>query len=139
MKNWIIRHLGGYPTIQDALDSINTLEDKQLVLSKAIRKLFNTISAEDILTEKDGKWFFMDKELSNVEITYLKSESTNFLQSKLWKVLSTDVKYQANKRMFVVSASEVDMLLGKSWVYVLDCITTRLKSLSNGIGKFNKK
>jgi len=139
MKNWIIRLLGGYPTIQDALNAVDSLQDKHLVLTKAVKKLFNTISANDILREKDGEWFFMDKALPDAEKKLLTAESTNFLKSKLWKVLSADVKYQANKRMYTVSTSEIDMIMGKSWTFVLDCITTRLNSLNSGVGKFNKK
>ena len=56
----------------------------------------------------------------------------------VWKVLQNDIKYQANHKMFISSKNDMDIVMGKSWTYVLDIIKTRLSSLRKGSGRFNK-
>ena len=129
MRKWLIKKLN--VTVEDL--------DKHEVLTLAVKKLFNTISAEDVLKEKELQWFFQGKALRKDQVDMLKAEATNFNESFLWKVLSADIKYHANKQMFIKSRTEYDIMMGKSWLYVLDVINTRLKSLVKGIGLFNKR
>lgn len=114
--------------------------EKDFILTLLVKKLFNTIGFEDILTEDiNGNWIIGDKILTDVNKKLLIAEAKQLLSSKLWNVLQTDVKYQANKKMFVLSESIPDITMGKSWVYVLDCFKTRLESLTNESGYFNRK
>lgn len=141
MKAWIIRHLGGFVDIDEAIDEIkrkDTLE-KYSILTLAVRKLFNTISADDILREKNGQMYFQGRALSKGEGDLLKAEATRLLDSKLWTILNNDIQYQANKKLFVSSTSQDDMVAGKLFLYTLDVIKTRLNSLSSGSGLFNRK
>ncbi len=141
MRQWLIRKLGGFSTTDDAIEEIKKLgdEEKHKILTLAVKRLFNTISAEDILRERGEQWFFMDRLLSRAEIDLLIAEATNFLNSKLWNVLRADIKYNANKTMFTKSTKELDMIAGKLWLFSLDAFTTRLKSMSNGSGRLNNK
>lgn len=131
MKNWLIKLLGGYP--------IKNKEDRHLILTEAVKELYNTIAGEDILQENKNGWRFMDNELSDAETQQLIAESINFINSRLWKILQKDIKYQANKRMYLLSQSIDDLIMGKSWLYVLDCINTRLKAMQKGVGTYGKK
>jgi len=79
----------------------------------------------------------MDRELLQAEKDLLIAESQTLLTSKLWKILQADVKYQANKQMFILSRNDLDLIMGKSWTFVFDCINTRLKSIQKGFGKYN--
>jgi len=119
MKDFIIRSLGGYT--------------KDEVLTSAVAHLYNTINADDILTEirinGENKIFVGEREMNQGEISLLKSEARILAKSTLWKVLQDDIKYKANKRMFLESKGEADMIVGKSWLYALDCINTCLKNL----------
>lgn len=115
------------------------MSPKEKVLTKTVKQLFNTIDVEDILREENGVWFVEDKPLNEGEKKLLIAEAQTFLKSRLWRVLKTDVKYQANKRMFEESKDNFDMVMGKSWLYVLDCIKTRLESLGKERGIFNSK
>ncbi len=139
MKDWLIRLLGGYPTIYDAIYDIDDKEDKHEILTEAVKHLFNTISVEDILREDitTKQWYFKDKGLSDAKKKSLIAEATSFLNSGLWKMLKADVLYQANKKIFILSRNDLDLIMGKSWTLVFDCITTRLKSMSRGSGKYN--
>jgi hypothetical protein len=110
---------------------------KDEILSECVKELYNTIDSDDILKEEMGVWFVGDRVLKDNEKNILISEATQLMNSKLWKYLTDDIKYNANKLMFEKSKSIDDLIIGKSWLYVLDQIKTRLQSLSNGRGNYN--
>ncbi len=143
MKKWLIEKLGGYATIDDAIETIKNEEDlniKNRILSLAVKKLFNTINEDDILKENQYKqWIFEGKSISQGEKELLISETKQFLNTKLWKVLQKDIQYQSNKKMFILSRNEIDMIAGKLFLYTLDVIRTRLKSIEKSLKKKNIK
>ena len=115
------------------------MSPKEKVLTKTVAHLFNTIGAEDILREEDGVWYSEGKPMDDGIKKLLISEAQIFLKSRLWRVLSADIKHQANKRMFIEAKDLLDMIMGKSWLYVLDAMKTRLESLEKGRGIYNTK
>lgn len=140
MKRWIIERLGGFPTIDDAITAIQErdLEERRTILSLAVRRLFNTIGPDDILREDErGQWVSEGKVVPKAIAETVMSEARNFQESKLWGILQRDIRYQANRKMFIVGTTEMDIAVGKVWLYSLDAIATRLKSLAAGSGKFN--
>ena len=110
---------------------------KDEVFTEVVKGLYNTIGADDILKEYKSGWVVGGKPISEAEKKMLISEANVFMNMKLWQILQRDIKYKANKLMFERSVSENDLLVGKSWLYVLDCIKTRLDSLNNGRGVYN--
>lgn len=112
---------------------------KKDVLTNTVKHLFNTIDDNDILREVNGSWVYQDKVISPEVQKLLCIEAEQFTKGKLWKILQDDIKWQANKKMFTESQSLDDLVLGKAWLYVLDCIKTRLESMNKGRGAFNTK
>lgn len=139
-KTRLIKWLGGFPTIKDAIESIQEkdFEERKLILTLAVRRLFNTIGAEDILKEVDGQWLFEGKAISEGTRKLLIAEANQLEGMTLWKILQKDVQYQANRRLFLIGTSEMDLIAGKLWLYSFDAIKTRIKSLAQGNGSFNK-
>jgi hypothetical protein len=142
MRKWLIKKLGGfteqgYLTIDDCLNDIENSEDKHKILTLAVKKLYNTISKDDILTDKNGVWYFKDKAIDGSIKNLLIAEADAFRNSKLWSILQNDIKYQSNKRMYTDSLSVDDLIAGKLWLLTLDTFKTRLNSLQKGSGKFN--
>lgn len=138
MRNFIIKKLKGYTSIDDAIDNIRDKKDKQRILSLAVKDLFNTVGEEDILRQDaKGNWFFGDKVLSKGQIDAIKGDCKYLLSSMLWKVLQKDLNYQANRKMFILSRSEEDLMAGKLWLYTIDAIGTRLNSIEKGSGNYN--
>lgn len=123
MLNKIIKLLGGYT------------EDE--ILTQAVKHLYNTIGADDILKEENGTWLFENKPLANEIKQIIISEAQIFTKSKLWRILQDDIRYRANQMMFEKSKTEQDLIAGKLWLFTLDSINTRLKSLSKQTGRFN--
>ena len=139
MRVWIIKILGGYPDIQSLLKVVDKHEDKHQILTEAVRDLFNTISAEDILRENNkGEWRYQDKLLTDAQRTQLIAEAQLFSKSRLWQVIQKDIEHQLNKRMYIRSKNENDMIAGKIGLFILDALKTRLNSLAKESGKFNK-
>lgn len=128
MRNWIIAKLGGYPTIEHALEAFKSPERNQ-TLSIAIEKLYNTISSDDILRQDGIKLFFRNKELTQPEIEQIKLEAEAFKRSILYKVLDADCRYQANKKMFIEAHTLEQLEAGKLMLYVWDIIKTRVNKL----------
>ncbi len=139
MKKWLIKILGGYPDIDSLLEVVDKHEDKHKILTEAVKHLFNTIGADDILQENSkGEWRYGDKTLLPAQQKLLIAEAKVFLTTRLWKVLQDDVKHQLNKRMYTLSKNENDLIAGKIGLFVLDALRTRLNSLDKESGRFNK-
>ena len=91
MKRWLITILGGYPTIQEAIDDIDSQKDKHAILTKAVSDLFRTIGDNDILRWEKGQWLHEGHILSEQEIQQLKSEAQTFQKLRLYEVLDKEV------------------------------------------------
>lgn len=140
MRRWLIEKLGGYPDVDSALESITDAGEKTRILTLAVKRLFNTIGPEDILKlNKAGEWMFQGKVLSQGRKDLLIAEAKSLLGMSLWKVLQDDIKYQANKRMFIKAKDEAEMTFGKMWLYTLDALATRLASLEKSSAVYNSK
>ncbi len=123
MRAWLIRKLGGYPPDE--------------ILTRAVKDLFNTINEEDILHQVANVWFLQGKSLNDAQKSLIVSEAKTIQNSLAWKAIQLDIRYQANLRMFERSKTEMDLIAGKLWLYIIDCINTRLNSMSKGSAEFN--
>lgn len=135
MRERIIRALGGYASLDEAIDAIRLEQDgvkRRTLLTYAVKRLYSSVGADDILkTDKtSGQWTYMGKPISKEETAVLIEQAKWILDSRLWKVLQTDIKYQANKRMFVESVDVHDITAGKLLLFYGDIIHTRLKKLA---------
>ncbi len=140
MRDWVIKKLGGYPTIEDAIEGITQDKDKYTILTLAVKRLFNTIGSDDILkTNEVGQWMHEGKIMTDAKARLIQAEAKQLLDTTLWKILQDDVKYQANRKMFLLAENEMQLVSGKLWMYTLDAFKTRLESLSKGSGLFNSK
>ena len=105
-------------------------ETKNLVLTEAVKHLFNTISADDILKENpDGTIRFEDKILPASYKKDLQEQANLLPNLLLWKVLQKDIKYQLNKKLFEEARITEDVLWNKLILWMNDCINTRIEKL----------
>lgn len=143
--NWkytVIKKLGGFATLDDAIQEIKDkeLSERSSILTLCVKRLYNTINAEDILREKGEEWLFEGKSLPKEFRDQIISEAAFLKKNTLWRILQKDIKYQANRQMFLLAKNEGDIIMGKMWLYVIDAINTRLTSLADKkSGTFNKK
>ncbi len=140
MRRQLIEKLGGFPDVNAALDSIKDSKDKYAILTTAVKRLFNTVGPEDILKENSsGQMMYEGKIMTVGEKVLIMAEAKQLIESRLWKILQDDIKYQANRKMFILAENEMQLAAGKFWLYTLDAIKTRLSSLTKGSGHYNTK
>lgn len=138
MRNWIIKLLGGYPNIDSLLEVVHCHEDKHKILTQAVKHSFNTIGDDDILREVNGKLVVAGRPITEARAKAVIAEAEIFLNSYLWRVLQDDIKYNSNKISFIKSQTEFDMIAGKTWLFALDAIKTRLKGLKDTATRLRK-
>jgi hypothetical protein len=103
---------------------------RKLLINFLVKHLFNGITDDDILKVlPNGNVIYRGKPLKEEIIVQIRDEAERFHNSALWKVLSKEVKYRANQRMFEKGMSESDMFVGKSILYTIDVIESKLNNL----------
>jgi hypothetical protein len=102
-----------------------------------IADVFNTISEDDILRiERSGSptksdvWHYKGDALQQAQVDLLKKQASSFINSELWKILSTELRYQALQKGLVKSQTAEDMIASKVLLYLTDVIDSKLKSMS---------
>ena len=129
MRSFIINKLGGYSTIQEAIDAIDSQKDKHTILTKAVSDIFQTVGDNDILRFESGQWLYQGLILDEQEVMQLKAEAQTFRKLRLYEVLDKEVKYHAARKMYYKSQTIDDLMAGKMIEYVWDIIKTKLKQL----------
>lgn len=125
MRVWLIKKLGGFTDIHDLLESISDEKEKDRILTKAIEKLFNSVSVYDIVRNENGVWMFGDRILTDVQYAILKEQAESFKKSFLFKVLDIDFKYNCNKKMRA-SVTNQELQIAKVVEYTFDILKNRL-------------
>lgn len=141
-RKLLIEKLGGFATVDDSIEHIRKmqLKERQVLLTLAVKKLFNTVGPDDILKVADGgEWMFEGKTLSKAQVELLMLEASQLDQMLLWKVLKKDVLYQVNKKMYLLAENDLQVVTAKFWLYSFDTMKTRLKSIAAGSPVFNNK
>lgn len=150
MKNWLIKKLGGF-TAKEHISLTNLFteikeENNKLryrlkdlnerdVLTEAVKELFNTIGPDDILREVNGQWMVGDKVIEEGSKRQLINEAQVISQMKLWDYLQKDIQYGANRTMYLKARTNDHLVAGKLWLWMLDSLRSRIKSVSEGNGK----
>lgn len=105
------------------------------VFQEIARELFTTISEKDILyIEKQGhrtNVWYKDKKLPQKSIETLRDDARLFQTSDIWKILTTEAKYQANLALYERSKTEDDMFAGKMMLYSLKVLEKKLNELKD--------
>lgn len=136
LKNWLVAKLGGFTDLDDYIEvTAKNPQEKHYILTRAVKLLFNTIDADDILSEDEkGHWRFKGKPLSDAEKGLLIAEAQTLMSSRLWEILRTDALYQANRKTFLLARDESSITAGKLWHYTFDVVSSRLKRMLKGQG-----
>lgn len=129
MRSFLIKKLGGYVTAQDALDDIDDTHEKHAILTQAVAHLFNTVTEDDILRRTPKGYTFQGRDLLDAEVQSLRAQADSFLQSTLFRTLDKELLYQANRKMYLTSKSDTDLIAGKLIVWTWDVIKSKLHNL----------
>lgn len=104
--------------------------EKREILAESVKHLFNAVSVDDILKENpDGTIRFEDKVLTPSYRIDLKKQAILLNELLLWRVLKKDVQYQINKKIFIESKCDLDIVWGQLLIFLWDIINTRISKL----------
>lgn len=102
-----------------------------------IDDVFNTVSEDDVLRiERSGTptkpdvWHYKNNALTQAQVNLLKSQAASFVQSELWVILSSELRWHALQRGLVKSQTAEDIVASKLLLYLVDVIDSKLKSMS---------
>ncbi len=124
MKKWLIKLFIKW------LKDLNDEDLKREILTESVKKLYNAISADDILRQQqDGTWLFQGKPLTGVEVTQLREEATMLRGMKFWYVIKQDIRYQLGKKMFEEARVKEDLVWGQLLLFLDDIIRNRIKKM----------
>jgi hypothetical protein len=97
-----------------------------------VKHLFNGITEEDVLVKhKGGKVSYRRGVIPLEQLQGIEEEAQRFQSSMVWKLVKDEIRFMANKRMFVKSNAIEDILFGKTMLYVIEMIDRTLIRLSN--------
>lgn len=102
-----------------------------------IDDVFNTITEDDVLRiERSGTptkadvWHYKGAALTQAQVNLLKKQSASFVESELWKILNSELRWHALQKGLVKSQTAEDIIASKVLVYLVDVIDSKLKSMS---------
>jgi len=85
-----------------------------------VRNLLVALTEDDILTLTNKGWYLRGRKLSPEDIGQLKDEASMLKKSVLWELMSHDIRFLANDRMFEKSATEGNSVFGRAMLYNLN-------------------
>lgn len=133
LRRSIIEWFGGYPDFDSALTALKKTDDvtaKNALLTEAVKKLFNTISADDVLHQNDkGEWIFLKNTLTLMELKQMQGEAEFLMRSRLWRVMRVEIRHQLNKKLYEEARITEDVLWGKLLMWYADVERTVLTKL----------
>ena len=105
---------------------------RKKLINTATRHLFKHLTSDDILRVNDQNGImYKGKPLSREQLAMLSRDAQTFRNSTLWQILSDEMKFHANKRIFENSNTMEDTISGKMLLYYINLAEEKLEKLSN--------
>lgn len=95
---------------------------KLKIIQYLVKNLLVAILPDEILTFTNRGWYLRGRKLADEEVFQLKDDANSFQKSFLWQVMSKEVRFLANDRMFEKSAEEGNSVFGRAMLYNLDVL-----------------
>lgn len=101
------------------------------ILNILLSKLFNAVNESDVLdyNHKKKTMVIGGRPVTVKHLEGLKSDARTILELELWKQLTKDMKYIANKKMYISSTSANDMIFGKAVLYTLEVMDKKMRNI----------
>ncbi len=100
-----------------------------MLVQYLVRKLLKAITVDEVLQIVDDGFVYKKRQLSSGEINELRHEVSTFQKSFLWKLISSDIRWDASMRMIEKSVTPEDLVFGKAMIYNLSLIERFMDSL----------
>ena len=93
---------------------------KRKLLNQSLKRLYNTVEADDILKLKKGQYYLKGKLLPEQDVKNLIEEAKMLNDMFLWKILTDYVKGTANQWMYNDSSCDDDIIFPKACLKVIE-------------------
>jgi len=128
MRKYLIKLLGGYTDI-DSLCTTIPEEEKGKILSGAVKKVFNTISEDDILKITPNGWEHRGKPLTPEAVELLKGQARELSTSFLWNILKSELKWVAIKSLMEDGKDGNDIRAAQLLGYLTRVVDDKIKKI----------
>jgi len=94
-----------------------------------VKDLYNGVTIDEVLWADKGRYYIGWHQVTPDEMAKYQIEAVMITDAPLWKTLTKNLKYLANKRMYEQSKAYEDMYFGKAMLYVIDVMEKTMISL----------
>lgn len=102
---------------------------KRKLLNLSLKRLYNTVEADDILKLKKGQFFLKGKLLPEQDVKNLIEEAKMLEEMFLWKILTDFIKGTANEAMYNKSACDDDIVFPKALLKAVEIQKDLVKTI----------
>ena len=95
------------------------------------RNLLVAVTLDDILTITNRGVYIGKRKLTQEELMQIKDEAKQFQDSYTWKIMTRDVRYIANLRMFEQGIIPENTTFGRGMLYNLEIIEKFMQRVQN--------
>lgn len=95
---------------------------KQYILNILLKRVYNPVVTDDILTFDKGVLKIDGKEVKEDELRQLKAEEKAISGSRLWELMTKTTRHVAEKKIITESANKDQLTAGKTMIINLDTI-----------------
>jgi len=100
------------------------------ILNFLLRHLFNALTEADVLVVS-GKSVIIQGEVVSPEIrTEIISGARMLQQLAFWKLLRREMQIEANRRIYLKSLTQDDLIFGKAVLWTIDLMEKKIDNLS---------
>jgi|GEM_PF-4241909 len=104
---------------------------KLKLIQYLVKNLLVAINADEIITFTNQGTYLKGRRLTNEEVFQLKDDANSFEKSFLWQVMTNEVRFLSNDRMFEKSAVEGNSVFGRAMLYNLNILEQFIKRCKN--------
>ena len=79
---------------------------------------------------KGDVWKHKGQVIPEAQVKVLQGQAETLLNSNLWKILKSELLWQAQEKGLVRASSTTDLIVGKSLIYMTDIVDTKLKAMA---------
>lgn len=99
---------------------------KRTLITYLTKNLLVALTSDDLLTVTNKGVFLGRKKLSPEEVMQIKDEARQFKDSYIWRLMSHEIRYQANLRMFEKGIIPENTTFGRAMLYSIEILETFL-------------
>lgn len=103
---------------------------KRRIFNFLMKHLFNTVTEDDVI-QVVGKYMVVEGRQVTAEFKReLVSGAQSLERLLLWKQMVKEMKHVANKRMYMESTGDADMVAGKWILYAVDVMEKKISNIA---------